>query len=522
MSTISRKAFLLQDEQVVKLPDNMYGKGLANRHLIARCASCFNEVDIVISCYWKLRKLGPWTCYECRKPELKAKAQANPLYKNEAYKDRFRKLHDDPVYTAAVHNDVVNATIAESTKEAWKDPTKRANHLAHRQTEEFKERIRKWSKAQWDDQEYRANQITVRTKLDYRIAASERAKELWQDPVYREKIVSLHQDPIFRVRILEILDKNRCLTFPRKISKLQEKLYCVLEDLDVVYFKEGLDTIVGPFRTDEDRLSGYAFDALAIKNGLKLYIECNGEWWHKDRANKDIAKADFLATYMPGGQILTLWEDEFRDLKTVRELITARLQSPKCFDFELSDISLSSDNKWVDVRNFFSRYHYLGNAGRSGSRVQTARIGDLIVAAAIFAEPTRSESAKRLGLVSGDLLELTRFAIHSEYHKKNFASWFLSRAIKSVWNTTKAKMLIAFSDLSQGHLGTIYRALGWQLDGEVDRDYFYQDQNGKRLHKKTVWNRAVSLGLTESQYRDREKLNKVFGNRKLRFTLERP
>ena len=519
---LSRKEFLLQDEQIIKLPDNLYGKGLGSRHIVAICSSCKKEVDVVISVYWKMRKVGRWVCYDCKKPALKAQAQANPLYKDEAYRDKFRKLHGDPTYAAAVHNDAVNTTIAESTKAAWKDPAKRARHLAHRQTIEFKERCSNWSKALWADPEYRANQIAVRTKLDYRIAASERAKELWQDPVYREKIVSLHQDPIFRARILEIFDKNRCLTFPRKTSKLQEKLYSVLDDLNVVYFKEGLDTIVGPFRTDEDRMSGYAFDALAIKNGLKLYIECNGEWWHRDRAGRDIAKADFLATYMPGGQILTLWEDEFRDLGVVRELIADRLQSPKCVDFELSDISLLSECKWVDIRNFFSRYHYLGNAGRPGSNTRIAKLGNLIIAAAIFAGPTRSESAKRLGLVSGELLELTRFAIRSEYHKKNLASWFLAHAVRKVWNTTKAKNLIAFSDLSQGHLGTIYKALGWKFDGEVDRDYWYQDSNNKRLHKKTVWNRAVSIGLTESQYRDREKLTRVFGNRKLRFVLERP
>ena len=511
-TTLSRKVFLLQDEQVVKLPDDMCGKGLANRHLIARCASCLNEVDIIISCYWKLRKLGPWICYECRKPELKSKAQANPLYKNEAYKDRFRKLHYDPAYAAAVHNDIVNATIAESTRTAWKDPQKRANHLAHRQTNEFKDRISKWSRTLWGDPDYRAHQVELRSKHDYIIAASLRAKALWQDPAYRKVLE-------------EVLNKARPNSYPKtNISCLQRILYNVLGDMGLTYYEEGPKTVVGPIITTDNRFEGYSFDCLLEHQGRKIYIECQGDYWHRGREARDSAKATFLTRYFPDSELLVIWEHEYRSPGRVKSIIEERLCIKiEPIDFSFHDISVGNNPPLDDLKSLFAKYHYLANIGRVGSARFGAVLNKTLIAGAVFSSPTRQESLKKQGVQSGGMLELSRFCIAPQYQKKNFATWFLSRAVNLVWKQyPKVSRLLTFADTTYGHTGTIYRASNWILDGIVKPDYWYIGSTGEWYHKKSIWDLASKNSMTEVEYATTHNLRRVIGKEKLRFIKKRP
>jgi len=56
------------------------------------------------------------------------------------------------------------------------------------------------------------------------------------------------------------------------------------------------------------------------------------------------------------------------------------------------------------------------------------------------------------------------------------------------------------------------------LDGMVAPDYWYVDGDGFVCHKKTLWNKASQMKMTESVYCERFGYVKVWGGEKSRYT----
>jgi len=362
----------------------------------------------------------------------------------------------------------------------------------------------------WQDKDYRDNQVELRNKEDFKKATSERAKKLWQDPVYRSNII-------------KVLDKARLSSISNNhISGLQITLYSILDDLGVQYYKEGPKTIVGPIVTKNGRFDGYSFDCLVTHKDKKLYIECNGEYWHKDKSAKDIAKSTFLHNYVPESELLVLWEFEFRSIDRIRKILTQKLGIEKTpiqsFSFnEVQIIPVIEVNE--EFRNLLSKYHYLANIGRYGSYRYAAILNNKIIAAAVYSTLTRKESAARHNLLPKEMLELSRFCIHPEYQMKNFASWFLSRSLKLI-PKGKIKRIITFADTTFGHVGTIYKATNWVYDGETDPDYWYIDKLGCRYHKKTIWDQACKFNKSEMEYASSIGLIRMMGKKKIRYYID--
>lgn len=440
------------------------------------------------------------------------KSRQNPLYQDKAYCDQFRKLHQDASYRAKVHNIEACRKISGTAKANWADGSKRAKYMILRQTEAFRQRVAQWSRLYWANEDYRAHQLQLRSTDEYRGKASEHARKLWMDPIYREKL-------------LNVLDRARPLSACKTtISSLQVALYAVLDDLSVEYCKEGPKTVIGPIITSNSRFEGYCFDCL-VTHPKKLFIECQGEYWHHDRDPRDSAKATFLRNYYPEYDLLAIWEHQFRSRGLVRSLVAQRLDidpRPLVEDFDFKNVVIKSCDPTPEYRSLFAQYHYLTNLGRAGSVRYGAFINGELVAGAVFAGPTRHESALRLGLGNRELLELTRFCINPRFQKYNFASWLLSRVVALVWeNRKEAKTIISFADTTYGHTGTIYRAANWQFDGEVKPDYWYTDTSGAWYHKKSIWDMARKMCLSETDYAVKHGLHKVFGQSKLRFIIRR-
>jgi hypothetical protein len=80
--------------------------------------------------------------------------------------------------------------------------------------------------------------------------------------------------------------------------------------------------------------------------------------------------------------------------------------------------------------------------------------------------------------------------------------------------------LVSFADTTHNHLGIIYKACNWTKDGEVTPDYWYSDNLGYVCHKKTLWNHAKKMQMTESEYCRRFNYIKVWGNKKHRFIYD--
>jgi hypothetical protein len=115
--------------------------------------------------------------------------------------------------------------------------------------------------------------------------------------------------------------------------------------------------------------------------------------------------------------------------------------------------------------------------------------------------------------------ELSRLCIHPRYQKKNFASWFVSRCIKSL--PEQYRLIISYCDVTFNHDGAVYKACNFVQDRTVPPDYWYVDSSGWAMHKKTLYNRASLMHLTESEFANRYDYRKVYGREKLRFVYRR-
>ena len=77
--------------------------------------------------------------------------------------------------------------------------------------------------------------------------------------------------------------------------------------------------------------------------------------------------------------------------------------------------------------------------------------------------------------------------------------------------------MVSFADTTHNHYGTIYKASNWKLNGEVAPDYWYIDKDKYVCHKKTLWNHAKKMSMSESEYCVKHGYSKILGNKKFRF-----
>jgi hypothetical protein len=222
---------------------------------------------------------------------------------------------------------------------------------------------------------------------------------------------------------------------------------------------------------------------------------------------KDKAKASYINT-IKQYEMRTIWEHQLCDIDRIKELLSSWVGIEDC---NRKHISLSGVTyKLVDIndaRDFISNYHYLGSMGRSGVLVGGYVDGQLICAA-VLAHPTRKEMYTSMGFCKGDVLELTRFVISPFVFNKNLASHFLSKLPKYVPSGTRA--LISYSDPSAGHLGTIYKAANWKFVGETKPSYFYMNDDGWKMHKKTLYNKARGMHMKEREFALKYGYHKVY------------
>ena len=172
--------------------------------------------------------------------------------------------------------------------------------------------------------------------------------------------------------------------------------------------------------------------------------------------------------------------------------------------FDLANVQIKSIESGI-VSDFLDLYHYIGK-GRGGESYG-AYLNDDLIGVCVFSPPLRNND---------DSVELSRFCIHPKYHKKDFASWFISRCVRSV-----DKTVVAFADTTVGHNGTIYKASNFRFDHEVPSDYWYVDSNGWVMHKLTLYKRARQNSKTEKEYADLHGFVKKWGGKKLCFIFDR-
>ena len=342
----------------------------------------------------------------------------------------------------------------------------------------------------WRSEEYREK--WSKTRLGTREKRSAISKELWKRPDFQAK--------------MRVND-----------SYQQQVLFSLLSDLGIKFYKEGQpECFYGPWPFDcrIDPQPG-------INLEKTLLIEVQGNYFHSkpEKISRDKAKATYIKRYHPEVQVKYIWEHEFNAAGRVRSLLEYWLgKSQPVIDVKFDLITLDRIEAKV-AELFVSKYHYSGKIGRSGINLGFYYMGELC-GLAIFCYPVRQEIATKQGLAYKDVLELSRFCIHPKYQVKNLASNLIARAIKYIrTQQPQIKLLVSFADSTYNHTGVIYKASNWKLDGMVASDYWYKDSDGYVCHKKTLWNHAKKMSMTESQYCEKYGFTKILGKEKYRYVF---
>jgi len=319
--------------------------------------------------------------------------------------------------------------------------------------------------------------------------------------IHRKISIALWKDDNFRSKVASGVQKSA--VYNGAPSSLHAVLSGYLDDLNLEYSPE---YAIGPYNFD-----------FCLHLAKPLLIEINGDYWHNraDVVARDARKASYISNLSDLYDFMVIWEFEFYTKGRVVDRICTSLglNNVTTKDFEFSDVIIKTiDTK--DARIFLSQYHYSGSLGRGGTKFG-AYLGDMLIAVGVYSPVGRKETATRLGYVTRDVLEVSRFCIHPNYHRRNFASWLLSRFNKLI----DIKCIVAFADTTFGHDGTIYKASNFVFDGIVKPTYWYVDSNGWVMHKKTLYEHARSLRMTENEFAQKYDYKKIFGAEKNRYIL---
>jgi len=392
-------------------------------------------------------------------------------------------------YGISLDRDAFKRSQAAKMVQAWTEEKRLIQATKSRNvSDEVRQRLSASSKALWAQPEYRARQVAIQT-------------EYWNLEKNKQRLAGFRSKQ------------------SGKISSIQNILYSILDDLGVVYFREhGHDTAADP----QCVIGPYNFDCVIPRDGNKsLLIECHGDYWHtQEKAIRvDKAKATYYERYLADQyELKYLWEHEFACKEKILEVLKywLGLTQLDVVDFEFADITIKRAPA-KDYRELLSKYHYLPNAGKGGISYG-AYFGEDLVAVCVFS-PLIRQNIQIGEFARNATCELSRLCIHPRYQKKNFASWFVSRCLKFLQNID---CVISYCDTSFNHTGAIYKAVGFVQDAEVRPDYWYSDEHGWVMHKKTLYKHAVQMSMKEAEYADLFGYKRIFGTKKLRFVYVIP
>jgi hypothetical protein len=81
---------------------------------------------------------------------------------------------------------------------------------------------------------------------------------------------------------------------------------------------------------------------------------------------------------------------------------------------------------------------------------------------------------------------------------RNSESWFLAKGIKWIKRNTQARGVLSYSDLTEGHVGTIYKAANFDMMGTTSPTKWVE-WNGQKYHPRSLSiDRDYSYALREA------------------------
>ena len=326
------------------------------------------------------------------------------LWSNPKYREHYEEIWANPEN---------KARHSEKIKKVWQEPEYRAKFEQLWVCPDFKKKLSECLKQTWKNEEYRQKVIISQRKV-------------WENQIYREKMAQIRKSHLGKDSILERVTQH------------------LLDVLGIEYDKHH---IIGP----------YEFDFYLPQHNL--LIECQGEYWHSlDKAKRsDAAKFTYIDNYYPQLQLSYLYERDFLNPNIVKRKLTKAIYEEDIeiiqVDFVFSDVQIKKldmkekldNSSYSAPEEFLQSFHYAG-FGRSAKVIYGAYLDDKLIAVCKFAGVVRKEVATSMGMKPSEVLELDRFCIHPEYQKKNFASWFISRCSKSIFDQfSKLQCLVSVS-----------------------------------------------------------------------------
>lgn len=475
------------------------------------CDNCTKTVQIALKGYKRSIKLkkhtfGQYLCASCvgknwwhNRPDTDKQESITKL--SESIKQKWQ----DPEYLAkqsVARTDELKSQIGISVSKSFE--ARRHNHIkgliARHQSGVYNKHLAKIN----NDPDIAARRL-VSSKLYNQTDAAKKShsdisKKLWADDTFRAKVLA------------------KLANLP-KVSKLQESFYSILDDLNIHYYREWNDKpddaecIIGP----------YSFDCVIPRDGkTTLLVEINGTYIHSRPRTiaKDQSKSSYVSNNLSNThELKVIWEHEFNNPGKVVELVKywtgCAAFNKHDFDFKSVTIKPCEDKRLA--KQLLDKYHYLG--GGRGGLFYGAYLNNELIATIVYSPLLRQNMENSLGHKAVNVKELSRLCIHPAYQKKNFASWLVSKSIKQL--PPSIKLVVSYCDKTFNHTGSVYKACGFTQDIVVPPDYWYVDDAGWVMHKRTLYGHAIRSDMTELEYATIHNYNKVVGMGKLRFIKSR-
>jgi GNAT superfamily N-acetyltransferase/very-short-patch-repair endonuclease len=359
-------------------------------------------------------------------------------------------------------------------------------------TPEAKQRLRQNALTCWANPAYREKNLAATlaaVRRDaYRAKQGQMSRARWQDPQYRAKMAASWN-----------------LRNTAK-SKLEDVIAQILAELGIKYVRQY-------------RLGYWLFDLYLPDH--KTLLEINGDYWHgrPECAANDTRKYAYVHNYFPDLSLRVIWEHEFCSAEALQHKIQQMLglKPYAQADFDFSQVAIKACGL-KDVDAFLTKYHYLRGIGNN-AHAYGAFLGEKLIAVCAFASITRHASACKAD-PPRYTKELSRFCIHPSYHKRNFGSWLIARCCRALrQDAAHVRYVITYADETAGHSGALYSAAGFRFISDVEPGYWYMD-GIYVVHKKTVWDNAKKMGMTEDEYARKYCLIKTLGKGKKKFLLD--
>jgi len=140
--------------------------------------------------------------------------------------------------------------------------------------------------------------------------------------------------------------------------------------------------------------------------------------------------------------------------------------------------------KWRDIVNVLRDFHYRKTQiGGSLKYVFKVVSNDQVIGGLAFGNPWHPESYEEGG--RWKCLELRRLCLIDDA-PKNSESWAIGYCLRWLRKFTDYNRILSYSDLGQGHIGTIYKASGFTLFSESKKGGKVIEWRKKNYHIRSL------------------------------------